>query len=249
MVKRADIQWTRLFAEGGAIVVSILLAFWIDAWWDGIQRRDDERVVLQAILEDLAQKKAFLERADRSAQARIDSATELIRVGNGEIQGLSSEKIDELMELTTWYSVTGDWNSAPITALIEGGELSLITNNTLVELIASFRISLDLMREYASATELFAIDQMYPFLFDNANLLQMGLTTETHPGSGELVGLPKFRISNPVNHADLLSTRFFQNLLYRKLEIENRYFRNLAILNFKEQMNEMIDLVESELAK
>jgi hypothetical protein len=29
-----NIPWKRLSAEGLAIVVSILLAFWIDAWWD-----------------------------------------------------------------------------------------------------------------------------------------------------------------------------------------------------------------------
>ena len=29
-----QIQWVRIFSEGTAIVVSILLAFAIDAWWE-----------------------------------------------------------------------------------------------------------------------------------------------------------------------------------------------------------------------
>ena len=29
------LEWKRLAAEGGVVVVSILLAFWIDASWDG----------------------------------------------------------------------------------------------------------------------------------------------------------------------------------------------------------------------
>lgn len=34
MTNPRNIPWKRLIAEGGAIVVSILLAFWIDAWWN-----------------------------------------------------------------------------------------------------------------------------------------------------------------------------------------------------------------------
>ena len=33
------IPWLRVFAEGAVIVVSILLAFGIDAWWEGRQER------------------------------------------------------------------------------------------------------------------------------------------------------------------------------------------------------------------
>ena len=29
-----NIQWKRTSAEGFAIVISILLAFWIDTWWE-----------------------------------------------------------------------------------------------------------------------------------------------------------------------------------------------------------------------
>ncbi len=34
MANRLNISWPRLLAEGTAIVVSILLAFWIQAWWE-----------------------------------------------------------------------------------------------------------------------------------------------------------------------------------------------------------------------
>ena len=34
-----QIPWLRVFVEGVVIVGSILLAFGIDAWWDGVQER------------------------------------------------------------------------------------------------------------------------------------------------------------------------------------------------------------------
>ena len=40
------INWKRIAVEAAAIVVSILLAFAIDAWWDDRQERIEEREVL-----------------------------------------------------------------------------------------------------------------------------------------------------------------------------------------------------------
>ncbi len=48
---RRDIDWPRLLAEGAAIVVSILLAFGIDAWWDDRQERIEERKILLGLVE------------------------------------------------------------------------------------------------------------------------------------------------------------------------------------------------------
>jgi len=53
MTKFQQIPWPRIFAEGAAIIVSILLAFWIQAWWEGLQRQEDERVFLRSMLDDL----------------------------------------------------------------------------------------------------------------------------------------------------------------------------------------------------
>ena len=47
-----DSTWRRLFAEGAVIVASILLAFAIDAWWDGRQQRAAEREALAGLTVD-----------------------------------------------------------------------------------------------------------------------------------------------------------------------------------------------------
>ena len=41
-----NIHWPRILAEGAVIVISILLAFWIDAWWDRQQDAAQEKVLL-----------------------------------------------------------------------------------------------------------------------------------------------------------------------------------------------------------
>ncbi|MFT5452858.1 MAG: hypothetical protein ACI9N9_002356, partial [Enterobacterales bacterium] len=47
--------WPRILAEGAAIIVSILLAFSIDAWWEG--REEDKRgqLYLLGLREDIIQ--------------------------------------------------------------------------------------------------------------------------------------------------------------------------------------------------
>ncbi len=44
-----SIPWPRILAEGVAIVLSILLAFGIQAWWEGVQEREEEQVALAVV--------------------------------------------------------------------------------------------------------------------------------------------------------------------------------------------------------
>jgi len=55
---RYRIPWPRMFAEALAIVVSILLAFGIQAWWEERQDRAVEQALLTGLVEDLRQDSA-----------------------------------------------------------------------------------------------------------------------------------------------------------------------------------------------
>src|SRR3970040_2213054 len=68
-----SIPWTRLLAEGAMIVVSILLAFAIDAWWDSAQERSKEDSYLRQLASDLESTLANIERFGGRADA-IDPA-------------------------------------------------------------------------------------------------------------------------------------------------------------------------------
>lgn len=49
-----QIPWTRIGVESLAIVASILLAFFIDAWWDANRARSQERAILHDLRAELA---------------------------------------------------------------------------------------------------------------------------------------------------------------------------------------------------
>lgn len=49
------IPWLRVLVEGVVIVGSILLAFGIEAWWDGVQREKEEQAVLGELRSTLSE--------------------------------------------------------------------------------------------------------------------------------------------------------------------------------------------------
>jgi hypothetical protein len=66
MTNTNNIQWKRTAVEGVAIVVSILLAFWIDTWWEDRKEARLEVVYLLELQEDFKQNKSRLE--DQAAE-------------------------------------------------------------------------------------------------------------------------------------------------------------------------------------
>jgi hypothetical protein len=55
MTKPQNVPWKRLFAEAAAIVLSILLAFAIDAWWEDRGDRQTELLLLQRLKADFSE--------------------------------------------------------------------------------------------------------------------------------------------------------------------------------------------------
>jgi len=49
MIDWSQIHWKRISVESIAIVLSILLAFWIDAWWNEYQAQKEFQKVLAAL--------------------------------------------------------------------------------------------------------------------------------------------------------------------------------------------------------
>lgn len=72
------ISWLRISAEGVAIVVSILLAFGIQAWWEARSDRDLEQHLLGGIRADLALDVLDINSAMSVARARVAGADELL---------------------------------------------------------------------------------------------------------------------------------------------------------------------------
>ena len=75
--------WFRIIAEGVVIVVSILLAFGIDAWWDDRQLRHEERALLEELRATLSEDILDVSQAADTLSTVNDGLKSLARLVEG----------------------------------------------------------------------------------------------------------------------------------------------------------------------
>ena len=94
-----QIPWLRIFAEGVVIVVSILLAFGIEAWWASVGERERERGYLLSLREEFSEVLNQLAEVEAERGLAIHGVESLI----GQIQGDQRAPADSLF---MWFSLT-----------------------------------------------------------------------------------------------------------------------------------------------
>jgi len=219
MIETQNIPWKRLSIEAAAIVASILLAFAIDAWWNDRQQHGSEQIVLQTLLDDLRVKKVLLADMSRFSEAIVESAETLLRAASVTEQPLSENTIDQLIGDTWWVNSAALWDSAPLSQLVAGGNLSQISNVELVQELAALQVAIGRVKYHYRNDGDFHDDVMTPFMISNSNMAQINATISHRPGQSENVFAVRDLGSNRgYRHSELLANTEFQNILVAKIE-------------------------------
>ena len=142
MADRQVIQWQTIAVEAAAIVVSILLAFAIDAWWAGKRENDVEQEALQALRSDFILSREQMGQVLRSLKgAREDFAI---------FQSASPAELNEFNADAIQLTLTGlsknhtfDQVTATLDALANDGRLGLISDPELLRNLSKWRRELD----------------------------------------------------------------------------------------------------------
>jgi len=249
MTKFQEIPWPRIFAEGAAIILSILLAFWIQAWWEGRQQQGDERIFLQSLLDDLSDKKQQLNRDKRYIAVIFESATTLLQTATDADKYLAAGAIDKLIGNIVWYHNGDNWDSAPMSALAVGGDFVYVSSPILLRKLVALQNSFASIRGYYDNDKRFHYDRLTPFLMDHANLAQIYAVIEHEPGDPTaLFEFPDIKVSTIRDHTDLLSRDDFKGLLVIKIDGQLDILRSLRTQHLEEQLDEIIAMLEDELA-
>ena len=244
-----DFPWGRIVAEVAAIVGGILLAFWIQAWWDDRQEAKDERVVLAALLEEFRAKMDLLEMRRDFHTSLLESSRTLIRASISEDDLLTPVEVDQLLAELWWYNTQGEWDSAILGALYDGGNLTVISNTELRINLAQWPNLFRLLEQRVSRDEEYFKNILMPFLTRNVYLPQVYLYLPSQPGKpGIDVRNPGWEIPDRVDNSTVLDNPEFANILTEKVD------RHLAILDigFKgldDQLGETIRMLEDALGE
>lgn len=131
------LPWKRLFAEAAAIVVSILLAFAIDAWWEDRSDRQAERLLLQRLQADFVEIRSALDFVEREHRQTSAGCIALMEIPEGNAVPVTAE-YDRFVALIFLTSRTFNPGSGAVAAFLSGGGARLLDNPALADLLLSW---------------------------------------------------------------------------------------------------------------
>ncbi len=126
MTHRRAIPWAQLFIEGVAIVVSILLAFWIDAWWDDRQALKQERELLLSLETEFTD---LRERLDYWAGMNREGISLMERALSDAVSDMSENELDRAFAFAIRVNVLDQ--GGPLEGIINSGRLEQISDREI----------------------------------------------------------------------------------------------------------------------
>jgi hypothetical protein len=163
MSNEARTSWARLLLEGLAIVLSILLAFAIDAAWEDRQDRGFEQETLQALQEEYRNHREVLV-AHREGHLAIRRAVAALvaacRDGTYDSDEASVDVAMHVMRIPATTELVGGARDA----LINSGRLGAISNRTLRFQLAEWRSVADELVDDQQAGVRMVFDFILPYL-------------------------------------------------------------------------------------
>ena len=248
VTKLRDIPWPRILSEGAVIVASILVAFWIDAWWDGRQDREDESAILEVLLTEFQQIKESIDDIQDYHVAILASTYQLVGLAEHPDPDISDHEINLLLEDQTWFSSPDSFSAPKLNAIIDRGDISLISNRVLRARLTLLPDKLTWIRTALREDVVFTGMRLEPFLARNASLLHIQNAGQTRPGTSgfEFPALP-IQTGTAFSHKSLLKNREFQNLMIQRSTILEDIISLARTPDLLKRLEETIELIEREL--
>lgn len=136
--EKTAVSWLRVAGEAAIIVVSILLAFGIDAAWDGRVERREETEILADLSSEISQNLEALEDIAATHQRVIDNAARLVATPSSELLTMTQEEVGPfffaLISRVSFTPVDGTLESA-----LSSGRLHRIRNDAIRNGIVTWR--------------------------------------------------------------------------------------------------------------
>lgn len=209
MNESTDIPWKRLSAEVAAIVGSILLAFWIDAWWD-------ERQLEQETAEDLAIVEYELTENIRLVQIALDIMNQVVAANRELVAALKANadsNVVEVEDTVVFWSLftnpTFDPSLGGTDAWIATGRLQGLESAELRQRLASVRGKVeDIVEEQRIAREI-GVREIYPLVknqFGDLELIERIFTAGL--GARQSTGVQPLTHSGTISFPNSNAIRF-----------------------------------------
>lgn len=131
------LPWLRVLLEGLVIVGSILLAFGIEAWWQGLGEQEEEQDALEVLQRDLTSAVTQLGELAELAQAGADAALDAYMALGGDLASIDRAVVSDRL-IRSLSRRTMQLPRAGYTDLLSTGTLGLIDDRDLRDAIVQF---------------------------------------------------------------------------------------------------------------
>lgn len=216
--------WGRALVEGGVIVASILLAFAIDAWWDGQQERSEEERVLVSLRDEFEAKRPALEAAAQVHELVLEAATRVLELTGPSPRLPPPTELDTLVQ-----NLLRDWTyndrRGALNAATGSGQLSIIRNEALRTTLAAWPGEVEDVEEEELKGRIEVRDHLAPFL----------RRTTAHPDS-----------DFPPNYESLFSSREFDGLVRARLSTTRDILDD--VYDLQSVLERLLTMLERELS-
>jgi len=224
--------------ESVAIILSILLAFAIDAGWDAIKERNQERAFLVSLLSDFKETRSRIDESTDAHMGFIDSARQLLGFHGGDTPNIEPEVLEEMLSAVffNWQSLYLPSGSRD--ALFASGNIEIIGNENLRAMLAAWS---SVVADAAEDDILISNDVMNnlaPYL--QRKIRTRNVVRITNSDAAELI--PHIE---SVNYDALWNDPLFENLV--TFRIVNETFAVDENERLSEAADEIIGVIEKEL--
>jgi len=207
MTNTNNIQWKRTAVEGVAIVISILLAFWIDTWWEEQKEARFEVAYLHELQEDFELNKSTLEIMTARLEGIIRSTLVLQEQSALASPSLPVAELNENFRSITRMAAFIPVNRA-YANLTGSGDLRLIQSRPLKNALAEYYAAAKITVLVQNTHEMELVQIYEPYIIENLDFSAVALGR-----------VDDFPLPPPVEEAsilDVLATRQFRNIAVQK---------------------------------
>jgi len=236
------VPWGRLSAEGAVIVVSILLAFAVQAWWEQQQERRLEVERLSALSVEVAEAIRRIPDAEERILATLASHEALIR----QFPGDSLASADSLI---FWLGATGRPNAfdPPQTVLgdlMSSGGIQHVQADAVRLGIADYQLSLQVHAERLDVSWAIWMDRIQPYLegrVPRVDRLRLG------PYSVEENPVPFEASPFAPDYARLFADRVFESMLAERwMRLQQT---EVALRTIESAATDLLELIDQDLKR
>ncbi len=149
--------------EVGLIVLGILIAFSLDAAWDARQVRRAEHDVLRSLQDEMEYNLRELDTGDSLRSAGLEAGRALFALTGPDVAPRPWADIESLLLRMAEGILTYDPRTGTINAIVGGGRLDLISNESLRSALASWQEQLRDVREEEDRSIEYVLEQFWPY--------------------------------------------------------------------------------------